>query len=513
MSYKNTFQNSFKKCLLTAALGLGFSSIAQVSQQPILVKVNPQKTFQTIEHFGGSDAWAGQFVGNWPDEKKKAIAKLLFSKNVDKSGQPEGIGLSLWRFNIGAGSTEQGKESGIKDEWRRAESFLNNDGSFNWEKQAAQMWFLQEAKKYKVDKFLGFTNSPPVQFTSNKKAFATDGKPNLSPEQYDNFAHFLTEVVKGIRQKTGITLDYLSATNEPQWDWSDGGQEGTPFDNEHIAGINKALSKRLLAAKLPTQISIAEAGQLNYLYGPFNKPARGSQIEDFFQKSGKYYLGDLPNLNKSIAGHSYFTTSPYKEASQIRTQLAANVSKIEGLHYWMTEYCILGDNAGEIEGNGKDLGMKSALYVAKVIHNDLVNGNATAWHWWTSISAYNYKDGLVYIDKNKTDGNYEESKMLWAFGNYSRFVRPNAKRIEVSVGKVNPEKLLISAYFDQKSKQTVMVVINASDTPSQLLIEGLNYKKAIAYQTSENANLKPSILKNVNDLTISANSVITFVFN
>jgi hypothetical protein len=38
----------------------------------------------------------------------------------------------------------------------------------------------------------------------------------------------------------------VSATNEPQWDWSDGGQEGTPFENEHIAGINKALSKKLL---------------------------------------------------------------------------------------------------------------------------------------------------------------------------------------------------------------------------------------------------------------------------
>jgi hypothetical protein len=114
----------------------------------------------------------------------------------------------------------------------------------------------------------------------------------------------------------------VSATNEPQWDWSDGGQEGTPFDNEHIAGINKALSKKLLAAKLSTEISIAEAGQLNYLYSPFNKPARGSQIEDFFQKSGKYYLGDLPNLNKSIGGHSYFTTSPYKDASQMRKQLA-----------------------------------------------------------------------------------------------------------------------------------------------------------------------------------------------
>lgn len=511
MSSKNTFQNSFKKWLVTGALGLGFSSFAQVQQQPILVKLNPQKTFQTIEHFGGSDAWAAQFVGNWPDAKRKAIAKLLFSQNLDKNGQPEGIGMSIWRFNVGAGSTEQGKESGIKDEWRRAESFLNNDGSYNWEKQAAQLWFLQEAKKYHVDKFLAFTNSPPVQFTTNKKAFATAGKPNLAPEQYDNFAQFLTEVIKGVKQKTGITFDYVSATNEPQWDWSDGGQEGTPFENEHIAGINKALSKKLLAAKLPTEISIAEAGQLNYLYSPFNKPARGSQIEDFFQKSGKNYLGDLSNINKSIGGHSYFTTSPYKDASQMRKQLASTVSKVEGLHYWMTEYCILGDNAGEIEGNGKDVGMNSALYVAKVIHNDLVNGNASAWHWWTSISAYNYKDGLVYIDKNKTDGQYEDSKILWAFGNFSRFVRPGAQRIEADLAQEASDKLLVSAYKDLKRKQSIVVLVNHSSEALAINLDGIKTKKIVAYQTTENANLQPVKVNKLSNISIPARSVVTLL--
>ncbi|NBA75622.1 xylanase [Emticicia sp. ODNR4P] len=511
MSSNNTFQNSFKKWLLTGALGLGFSSFAQAQVQPIVVKLNPQKTFQIIEHFGGSDAWAAQFVGNWPDAKRKAISKLLFSQALDKNGKPEGIGLSLWRFNVGAGSAEQGKESGIKDEWRRAESFLNNDGSYNWEKQAAQIWFLQEAKKYNVDKFLAFTNSPPVQFTTNKKAFATEGKPNLAPEQYDNFARFLTEVVKGVKQKTGITFDYVSATNEPQWDWSDGGQEGTPFDNEHIAGINKALSKKLLAAKLSTEISIAEAGQLNYLYSPFNKPARGSQIEDFFQKSGKYYLGDLPNLNKSIGGHSYFTTSPYKDASQMRKQLASTIAKVEGLHYWMTEYCILGDNAGEIEGNGKDLGINAALYVAKVIHNDLVNGNASAWHWWTSISAYNYKDGLVYIDKNKTDGKYEDSKMLWAFGNFSRFVRPGAQRIEADLAQEVSEKLSVSAYKDVKRKQTIVVLINHSSEALAINLDGIKAKKTTVYQTTENANLQPVKVNKLSNISIPARSVVTLL--
>ena len=77
------------------------------------------------------------------------------------------------------------------------------------------------------------------------------------------------------------------------------------------------------------------------------------------------------------------------------------ISSVPDLAYWMSEYCILGGNEGEINGNGRDLGMKSALYLAQVIHQDLVIANAAAWNWWIAVSPYNYKDGLIYIDKNK----------------------------------------------------------------------------------------------------------------
>jgi len=65
--------------------------------------------YQNIDGFGASDAWRCQFVGkNWPLEKRKAIADLLFSSEVDKYGNPRGIGLSILRFHISAGITEQG---------------------------------------------------------------------------------------------------------------------------------------------------------------------------------------------------------------------------------------------------------------------------------------------------------------------------------------------------------------------------------------------------------------------
>ncbi len=120
-----------------------------------------------------------QFVGLWPDEKRNQAADWLFSNELDTNGKPKGIGLSLWRFNIGAGSTDQ---KNIQDEWRTAECFLQKDGTYDFSKQAGQQWFLKAAKARGVGKLLAFTNSPPVTMTKNGKAFSSGGESaNIDP--------------------------------------------------------------------------------------------------------------------------------------------------------------------------------------------------------------------------------------------------------------------------------------------------------------------------------------------
>ena len=82
---------------------------------------------QTIRHFGASDAWSMQFIGLWEDEtEQEKIADWLFSTENDAQGKPLGIGLSVWRFNLGAGSAEQGKESQIQP-GTRTECFLTKN--------------------------------------------------------------------------------------------------------------------------------------------------------------------------------------------------------------------------------------------------------------------------------------------------------------------------------------------------------------------------------------------------
>ncbi len=485
-------------------LALSMSAFGQIT-----ITINPAKTYQTIDNFAASDAWACQFVGNWPDAKKNKIADLLFSNGTDADGSPKGIGLSMWRFNIGAGSTEQGIASGIKDEWRRAESFLNADGSYDWKKQAGQVWFLKAAKTRGVQKFLGFTNSPPVKFTIDGQAYASLGKVNIAPNHYDDFASYLTTVIKGIEKISKVKFDYISPVNEPQWDWSDGGQEGCPYTNAEIAGVVKAINKTFVRDNIDSKIIIGEAGAIDYLYLKSDKPGKGYQVDDFFKPTSTNYIGNLANVAHTITAHSYFTTSPMKSSIKDRTALADCVAKINGLNFWESEYCILGDNSGDIDGNRRDLGMDAALYLASVIHNDLAVANASAWQWWTAISAYDYKDGLIYVDKNKTDGNFYASKMLWVLGNYSRFIRPGAVRIAVSSSADN--RVLISAY--KKDRNVVLVIVNPETNNLDIDLNTgsafkLKYDKM--YVTSSTADLKAEKIS-AGKIMVPGRSVVTIV--
>lgn len=469
---------------------------------------------QTIEHFGASDAWSCQFAGLWPDAKRNQLADWLFSKENDANGQPKGIGLSMWRFNIGAGSAGQGN---IKDEWRAAECFLSPKG-YDFTRQAGQQWFLEAARARNVEKFLAFTNSPPVIMTDNHMGYSSQpDRANLSPKNYDAFADFLVNVLKHFND-SGKAFDYISPFNEPQWDWTENTQEGTPFFSKEMFEVTQKLNKKLEEANLNTKIQIGETAVLNYLYLTGDKPGRGNQVAEFFQEGSPHFVGALSHVDKSISGHSYFSTTPRDSLRVVREKVKAAVAKASvPLSFWQSEYCILGDQE-EVKAGGRDTSITPALYVARTIHYDLTVANASAWHWWISISPYDYKDGLIYIDKSKTDGNITDSKLLWALGNFSRFVRPGAVRVGVSSqapGVNTFEGAMISAYVNSASNEVVIVAINNTNEDRTVTLQFRNgsVKRFKPFVTGPGTgeNLKPQTeLENTGSVTLAKNSITTF---
>lgn len=528
MSKTNIKTQNFKNNNIIHVAGLVlcfFMFSFSLGAQTLKIDINKNHKFQTIDGFGASDAWRCQYIGaNWPEDKKNKIAELLFSKGVDDEGNPKGIGLSIWRFYIGAGSAEQGDSSYIRNEWRRAESFVDKDGNYNWNKQKGQQWFLYKAKRHNVEKFLAFSISAPVHWTKNGKGYNgdnTDGEINLKPEHFDDYAQFMIDVLDYFKSQ-GIEFDYLSPINEPQWDWEKKSQEGTPATNSNILELTKLLNKDIKESSLDTEIVLAEAADLRWLYSDFGKPERGNQIDYFFDAENK--VSALNNVKNTISGHSYFTTWPVDSLISIRQNLNSKL-KSQDIDYWQSEFCIL-ENTDDIGGGSKrDLGMDTALYVARVIHADLTLANASSWQWWTALTNADYKDGLIYLDtgdpsdlfnldRMKFDGDFHDSKLLWAFGNYSRFVMPDMVRVEVELVdnkssiKDSYEDIMISGYVDKKSSKLVLVGINYGN--ESRIIDLQDYDIVSKYTTSKDKNLKFENVTN-KKIILEARSVNTLV--
>ena len=466
-------KHTFSACCCAILISIS----AQAQKGASHFEIDARTPLQTMDGFGASDAWSMQHIGLWPDSVRLQTADWLFSTENDSKGQPLGIGLSIWRFNIGAGSHDQGRESGIGSHWMRTGCFLRPDGTYDWTQQPGQRNFLRMAQERGVRTFIGFFNSPPVYFTQNGLATNTGlgGTLNLKTEHYGDFALFAANVVKGLDTKILIneSSDYRCMFATHMTDWQ-----------------------------------------------------RGYAIQSFFcPDSTDTYLGDTPNVPRLMAGHSYWTNTPLEALRSIRMQLKDTLDKYN-VQFWQTETCIMGNDEEIGGGGGYDRTMKTALYVARIIHHDIVYAGARSWQWWRAVGG-DYKDGLLreFSNREGTDGRVVDSKLLWALGNYSRFVRPGATRIGITAtdktgravteGDTDRTGLMCTAYRNADGSWVMVVVNYATEEKSMTFhVDDRKVKSWQPYLTAEGAgkNLLPiGKVGNGKQTVIPARSIVTFV--
>jgi len=504
--------------------------------------IHINNTAQTIRNIGASACWYAEEIGSqWPQADKQRLVELLFSREVDVHGQPKGIGLSAFRFNIGAGTAEQGDSSGIPEAAHRVECFLSPNGTYNWTKQKGYVWMLQQAKKYSVENLIAFVNSPPVQFTKDGLGYklAKDYTSNLQPGAYTAYANFLATVVKHF-DSAGLHFNYISPVNEPQWDWSgvpgSAKQEGSPWTNAEIYNTIKNVSQSLLTQKLTTKILMPEAATLSYLYeGPGNA---GKQLAAFYNPASPLYVGSLDNITPYVEGHGYFTEVGDAHTIQVRTRLRDSLKQYnQGLEYWQSEYCMLGDGFREGGKTGRRSAMDCALFLAKIIHTDFTAGNATAWHYWNSFEPGHADSNTLYylvaLNRNRakdTVNRYTITKNAWVLGHYSLFIRPGMQRVETTRDDglddvAAAQDVMVSAYRDVHRNNLVINVINytAQAKSINLQLQGLTGKAlrlSNRYVTSakQGDDLKPYSIEGIKTtssgtgVVLPARSVTSFVF-
>jgi len=401
-----------------------------------------------MDGFGASGAWWAQDVGGWDDGTRDQIVKLLFD-------QDEGIGLSIYRYNIGGGDGES-----IPDPWRRAETFEVAQGEYDWSQDANAIWMLKAAQQAGVEHFVAFANSPPARITRSGRTNGDAGQlSNLAPEMYPQFAQYLVDVVKHLQEDEGIPIGWLSPINEPQWDWIvNNGQEGCHYEPDEVAGMTKALIQAVQENDLDVKISVFESGE--------------------WKKSNDYVkalLGDpeiAPHLDH-LAIHSYWSDSLDKE--RLIRYLDKNYP---GIPIEMTEWT-------EME-QGRDIRIDSGLRLANTIYEDLTIGRVISWQYWIAVSKYNFHDGLVYVALN--DHEITETKRLWAMGNFSRFVRPGFERLGT---ESDLSRVKTTAFQSPDGLELVLVIINNGDDPLKLGLDGIPTEFGLmqAFETSKEQNL------------------------
>jgi O-glycosyl hydrolase len=516
------------------------SSTINITTKDLVFTANFSFTNQKIHHFGASDAWSVETLGLWPSAKRDSLAKVLFSEKFDSNGNPEGAGLSNWRFRIGDGSREQSPLGLNPGNWfKTTQCFLNPNGTYNWNKQAGSQWFLKKAKEYGVQHFTAWTDSPPYFMTKSgyvhRITNETSGY-NLTPGNYSTYATFLANVANHFEGE-GIHFDVISPVNEPQWSWDyavgQGGQPGTYCSNTELSNLVKSIDTVFKAQSVKSKILITEAGDLSYLYTT-KSSSTDNQIYNFWSPSSSLYIGNLVSLSNYVAGHGYDTETTVQNTITSRQNLNSKLILTNpNLQYWQTEYSLL--SSGYLEKPNMTP-MDYSLFIARIIHYDLTLGNCTGWDWWTTFSRpwsedHKYRFALInwYPNINDTtcnDGTFEVTKNLWVLSNFSHFIRQGYQRISVLRSDVltplqSSDKQLISAYVNPTSDTVVFVVINYADFSQQikLNLKNLPYKDSIVnfktYVTSVSDNLKayPDIdmTNDALSATVKARSVSTFV--
>lgn len=456
------------------------------------------KEYQQIDHFGASDAWSiDPAIKKWLKESKEeqveALADFLFSPS-------KGIGLSAWRFNIGAGSFEQGSDSQITDPFRRAELLISEPGGkVDSGKQLGQIRFLQEAYERGVSNFVVFANSPPTWATKNGLAHPGNAdsrsevkSTNLKADAVDAYTEFLVDVVHYLRSDhVGVPVNFLSPVNEPSWQWESQSQEANRYNTDDLKLVYLSLQRELTKANLHRLVQIDAAEIVEYSAAlsdtskiGFDGTVFGSGMNNLGYGVYKNYIDELLGsaqlrelMGNHLSMHGYFSDADLNRMGELRSLVWQEVQKVSpGAKIWMSEYSILGKagDARPFEGAGFATDdMEYALHVGKVIHRDLTWLNASAWHWWLALTPYDYKDGLLKVNANLDSDSLQPSKVMWVLGHFSRFIRPGYRRVELPDAD-DLDGLMASAYKAGDNKTLVVVAVNASDAAKKIKLKVSN---------------------------------------
>lgn len=121
---------------------------------------------------------------------------------------------------------------------------------------------------------------------------------------------------------------------------------------------------------------------------------------------------------------------------------------------------------------------------ANNIFTGLTDGGLSAYLYWAGVKRADNSNGML-IQIN-TDGTLVPSGRLWAFGMFSRWIRPGAVRVGVSGV---PSGLKMSAFKNPDGRLSVQILNNQSHSISvRINVSGHSYSRVKGYISDASSN-------------------------
>ena len=452
--------------LVLAGCGGGSPGAAKSgSSSTTIVTINAARQYQRIAGFGVSEGFGqAKALMSAPASVQKQVLSLLYSPT-------RGAGLTILRNEISAdkGFTIEPKAPSSAN---AKPSYLSLAGVGE---DQGQLWFAKQIKAdYGASVFADAWSAPGFMKTNDSaiNGGTVCGVPGASCRRGDwrqAYADYLVQYAKDYAA-AGVPLSYVGPLNE--------GNLRVPQDSMIMSPAQTANLMQVLGATLARSGLSARA------------ECCATESWDYAQK----YAAAIETDTQANTATALFTSHGY---------FAALNSPLRGWSkpVWETEWAPF--DTGPFDAAWDDGSQLSGFTWAQNIYTGLTTASLGAFlYLWgantstTTITGPN--TGLVEVKGNTV----ATSGRLWAFANYSRFIRPGAVRMDTTTSRAG---LQVSA-FRNSDGSTAVIVLNSTHSrqAATFSLRGLDAAHVTPYLTDTSRQLSAQTPITVRNSTFTA---------
>ncbi len=407
--------------VLSLLVGAGVLALRQprTAHAAATITLNGATTLQPIDGFGFSEAFgqAGS-LESMSSGPRQQVLNLLFSPT-------SGAGFTILRNLLpsDSGNTIEPNSPGSPNTPPSYRSLGDSEG---------QVWMAQQAKSFGVPYLYGDAWSAPGYMKTNgteNNGGTLCGAPGAGCSSGDwrqAYANYLVQYAKDY-QSAGVPLTELGAFNELNYTTNYSSMIMNPQQASDFIGV---LGPTVRNAGLNLQVVCCDV--LGWDSAQSYASALGSNGSDNIFSSHGY--GGAPTFALTGLGSR---------------------------HMWETEWSTF-DGFNTNWDDGSDA---SGYTWAQSIYTGLTAANLSAFLYWWGASNGSDNQGLIQFNS----GSYTVSARLWAFAQYSRFIRPGA--VHVGTSTTDSNLMTFAARNSDGSYAIVVLNANRSDTPATFALQ------------------------------------------